>query len=219
MNKIGLNAFQLKWIAIITMAVDHTGSILFPEQLVFRYIGRIAFPIFCFLLVEGFFYTSNVKKYLIRLAIFACVSEVPFDLALFGAPVSMEAQNVFVTLFLGVLMLYFIKESDTLSLKLLVAAAIMILAEVLHSDYGMKGILLIGGFHILRERKIWNLCYGVLWNFFGGGYWKIQGFGSLAMIPIAFYNEKKGPGMKYLFYVFYPAHLLILYLIRIYVFL
>ena len=81
---MGLNSFQLKCIAVITMIIDHTGAVLFPGELMFRYIGRISFPIFCFLLTEGFFHTKDVRKYMLRLGIFAVVSEIPYDLAFRG---------------------------------------------------------------------------------------------------------------------------------------
>ena len=80
----GINTFTLKCIAIISMLIDHIGMVLFPEQLIFRMIGRLAFPIFAYVLVEGFFYTKNINKYLLRLGVFAIVSEVPFDLAYSG---------------------------------------------------------------------------------------------------------------------------------------
>ena len=101
-----LDSFQLKWIAIITMLIDHVGAIFFPGNLVFRYVGRIAFPIFCFQLVEGFFHTRNIEKYMLRLGIFAIISEIPYDLAFRGNILDFEHQNVFFTLFLGILMLY-----------------------------------------------------------------------------------------------------------------
>ena len=95
------NNFTLKMIAIISMLTDHVGCILFPDELIFRAIGRIAFPIFCFLVVEGFFHTRNTWNYLMRLCIFAILSEIPFDLAFFGKVFYLQKQNVFMTLALG----------------------------------------------------------------------------------------------------------------------
>ena len=99
---MGINSFQLKWIAVITMIIDHTGAVLFPDDMVFRYIGRIAFPIFCFLLVEGFFHTRDVRKYMLRLGLFALISEIPYDLAFRDTVLEFEHQNVFFALLLGV---------------------------------------------------------------------------------------------------------------------
>ena len=99
--KKGLNSFQLKCIAIVTMLIDHIGAIIFPTQMGFRIIGRFSFPIFCFLLVEGFHHTKDVKKYMIRLGIFALISEIPYDLAFRNVFLEFERQNVFFTLLLG----------------------------------------------------------------------------------------------------------------------
>lgn len=122
----GLTGNGLKWIAIITMLIDHMAValiqngifqsntiILTQEQWqrcyqlywIMRYVGRIGFPIFCFLLVEGFYYTHNIKRYLFRLGIFALISEVPFDFALFQNVFYLSYQNVYFTLLIGVVTL------------------------------------------------------------------------------------------------------------------
>ena len=75
--KAGITSYQLKWIAIVTMVIDHMGAILYPTEMVFRYIGRISFPIFCFLLVEGFCHTHDIFGYMARLGAFALMSEIP----------------------------------------------------------------------------------------------------------------------------------------------
>ena len=86
MKTAGISADALKWIALLTMLCDHAGAVLFAQYPVMRLIGRTAFPLFVWLLVEGFFHTSSRKKYLGRMAFFALVSELPFDLALYGRP-------------------------------------------------------------------------------------------------------------------------------------
>ena len=101
----GLSSFALKCIALITMIIDHVGAILYPEARVLRIIGRIAFPIYAFLVAEGFYHTKNVKKYMLRLLLFALVSEIPFDLALTGQILEFGHQNVFFTLFAGLLLM------------------------------------------------------------------------------------------------------------------
>lgn len=212
---MGLSTFQLKWIAIITMLVDHVGAVLFPYERGFRIIGRIAFPIFCFLIVEGFSHTRNVRHYMARLGIFALISEIPYDLAFHGEPVYTEGQNVFFTLLLGVLMMYLMSICSTVSVKVLAAFSIAVLAETLNTDYSARGIVLILVFYIFREKKFISLLSGALWNF-SYGWGMIQCFGVLATPFIALYNGKKGAGMKYFFYVFYPAHLLVLYLLKSY---
>lgn len=93
----------LKWIAVLTMVIDHVGAILFPDQIWMRVIGRVAFPIYAYCLAEGFRYTSDYRRYLGRLALFAILSEIPFDLAFYGVPFSFAHQNVFFTLTLGLI--------------------------------------------------------------------------------------------------------------------
>ena len=78
----GLTTFLMKWIAVLTMITDHVGRMFFPDVHIFNIIGRIAFPLFAFLLIEGFVHTGNLKKYMLRMLIFACISEIPYDLAM-----------------------------------------------------------------------------------------------------------------------------------------
>ena len=207
----GIHTFTLKWIAILSMLIDHVGAIFFPEQLWMRIIGRMAFPIFAYLLVEGFVYTSNVKKYMMRLGAFALISEVAYDLAFFGVPLEFTHQNVFCSLFLGVLMLHLLVQMPEKWKQMLVLAVLFGVAYFLRVDYGYVGLMMILLYYALREERFFKLIAVAAVNvFFMGG---VQSYAALAMIPIAFHNRKKGPGMKWLFYVFYPAHLLILYLV------
>lgn len=206
---MGLQSFQLKWIAIITMVIDHTGAVLFPENMIFRYIGRIAFPIFCFLLVEGFFHTRDIRKYMLRLGIFALISEIPYDLAFRGVVLEFGHQNVFFTLLIGVALMYALEKSGGWPVKIIEILLAMWFSVSLCTDYSYKGILLITVYYLLRNRKREKIVIGALWNIIWNN--SIQAFGVLASVPIALYNGKKGPGMKYFFYIFYPAHLLILY--------
>lgn len=196
------------------MAIDHIGAVLFPRVWAFRCVGRIAFPIFCFLLTEGFKYTRDIRAYMLRLGGFALLSEVPYDLTLHDRLVDWEHQNVFFTLLLGVGLMYMLERSKELPLKAVEILMVMTAADFLRTDYGFRGIILIAVFYLLRE-NLWlkTLC-GAVWNFLWSG--GIQGYGALAMIPIAMYNGERGRRMKYFFYVFYPAHLLVLFLVRKY---
>ncbi len=212
---MGLSTFQLKWIAIITMLIDHIGAVLFPYELGYRIIGRIAFPIFCFLIVEGFSHTRDVRRYMVRLGIFALISELPYDLAFHGEMVYAEGQNVFFTLLLGVLMMYMMSLCSAIPLKAMAAVSIAVLAEVLNTDYSARGILLILIYYIFREKRVISLPAGALWNF-SYGWGMVQCCGVLATPFLAFYNGKRGPKIKYFFYVFYPAHLLVLYFLKTY---
>lgn len=233
----GLSGSALKWIAIFTMLLDHLGAcvievyilngrgtspykgfwrlpnatidtILFLDE-VLRGVGRIAFPIFCFLLVEGFCHTRDVKKYALRLGIFCLISEVPFDLAFLGSPVYLLYQNVFFTLLLGLLgiwaLQYFTGEKRFLGT--LIALALAILAGFLHTDYATFGVVFIEVLYLLRERKALRTAAGILCLVLYGG---TEVIGALAFIPISLYNGTRGRQPKYFFYVFYPAHLLLL---------
>ena len=206
--KIKINAFQLKCIAIVTMFIDHVGAILFPGELIFRYIGRISFPIFCFLLIEGFSHTRDIRKYMIRLAIFALISEIPYDLAFRHTWFDIERQNVFFTLLIGIVMMYALERCATWPEKAIVVILSMWIAVVLKTDYNFKGILLISIYYFLRKYKWIKLSLGAVWNLLWG---EIQRYGDFASLLLMAYNGEKGRSLKYFFYVFYPLHLLFLY--------
>lgn len=210
---MGLNSFQLKWIAIITMLIDHVGAVLFPHEMGFRIVGRIAFPIFCFLIVEGFFHTRDVRRYMARLGIFAVLSEVPYDLAFHGKPVDITGQNVFFTLLLGVLLMYLLEKSPDIFVKALEIFSILCTAELLETDYSARGVLLILIYYVFKRWKEIYICAGAAWNFLYG-WGRIQNFGIFSAPFLALYNGERGPKIKYFFYVFYPVHLLILHFLQ-----
>lgn len=210
-KRSGLTTFQLKILAIVSMAVDHIGAVLYPELIWMRYAGRLAFPIFCFLLVEGYCHTRDVRKYMGRLGLFALVSEIPFDLAFQHPMWTLEKQNVFFTLFIGMGMLWLLDNEKEIIIRIGIVILAMWAAEFLHTDYGFRGILLIAVFQMTRDKKAAQYIGGAAWNFLWMS--RIQHAGALAMIPIALYNGQKGRSMKYFFYLFYPVHLLILYLL------
>lgn len=204
-----LDSFQLKCIAILTMFIDHMGAVFFPGELMFRYIGRMAFPIFAFLLVEGYFHTRDVRRYMLRLGLFAVISEIPYDLAFRETILEFEHQNVFFTLFIGVAMMYALEKSPQWQAKAAEVLLAMWAASLLCSDYRYKGILLIAVYYFLRGRKREEFVLGAGWNFLWN--WEIQGYGALASVPIAMYSGQRGRSMKYFFYLFYPLHLAVFY--------
>ena len=208
----GINTFTLKWIAIISMLIDHIGLVLFPEEQIFRIIGRLAFPIFAYTLTEGFLHTGNIKKYLIRLGIFAVISEVPYDLLFGEGIIDWSMQNVFLTLFLGLSMIVLITRITTVYIQVLTVIMIGIISEILGADYGTIGILTIWLFYYLRDKKIAKYTAVSLLMLTTQG---VQMFAALALIPIGLHNGKRGPKMKYIFYIIYPLHLLILYFIQL----
>ena len=196
-----------------------------------RYIGRMAFPIYCFLLVEGFIHTRNVAKYASRLALFALISEIPFDLAIAGKWWTFEYSNVFFTLTLGLLAVWalsyieklyeFWQEKQwepilgrimTLSAGLIVIVGIGAFAEiVLHTDYGIGGIIAIAVIYLLRGQKTIAFIASIMALTVITGDIEIL---ALAMVyPVMKYDGSRGKNMKYVFYVFYPAHLFVLALI------
>lgn len=210
--QIGIDGFTLKWIAIAAMITDHVGALFYPQNIVFRIIGRVAFPIFCFLLVEGAMYTRNIRKYELRLLVFALISEVPFDMAFYGG-LTLEHQNVFFTLCIGLLMIEVMKYKGIVVYKVLAVFGAILLAEELSVDYGAGGILIILCFYLLYRQPFWKQAAfaGMNYFYFGPG---VQSYAVLASIPMLLYNGRQGRSMKYFFYIFYPLHLLILYLIR-----
>lgn len=182
-----------------------------------RMIGRLGFPIFCFLLIEGFKHTKNVWKYAARLGAFAIISEVPFDLAFKGSLFDMSYQNVFFTLFIGlmVMIVFDIIENNNLNKVIKVILYIvsigigMVVATLLKTDYAAIGVVCIMVLYIFRKKKMAQIISGCVVFV-----WEVTA--PLAFLPIAFYNGKRGWNMKYIFYAFYPIHLLVLYGIAVY---
>lgn len=193
-----------------------TNENLYNAYTVTRFIGRMAFPIFCFLLVEGFMRTGNAKKYGLRLGVFALISEIPFDLALSSAVFEWTYQNVFFTLLIGfvtMMVLDYIERTQwQLFAKALLSGTILLagacLAEVLGTDYGARGVLAILALYLFRRSRSWQLVAGC-----AAFLWEMPAL--IGFIPIAFYNGKRGMKLKYFFYAFYPVHLVILYLIAV----
>ncbi len=212
-DKHGISAFGLKIIAIVTMLIDHTGAVFFPEEEWVRIIGRIAFPIFCFFIAEGAFYTSNIRKYEIRLLVFAMISEIPFDLAFFDTPIFLGHQNVFWTLLGGLIVLDILKQGRQ-ELTAISFVIVALLCQFFHTDYGMVGVLFILMFYLLREKPF--LAQGgmivVNTTFYPSG---IQKYAALSSLLMLFYNGKRGKKMRWIFYLFYPAHLILFCLIKL----
>lgn len=210
--KFGLDSFTLKWIALIAMMIDHVGAVLFPDVIMLRIVGRISFPIYAFLVTEGFFHTRDVKKYMLRLLAFAFLSEIPFDLAVNGVVLEFGHQNVFFTLCIGVFFMYAYSQQTAVWEKVLCVIFVTLLGDVFMVDYGAWGVLMIFCFYIFREwRGMKYLTVGCI-NVIAFGY--IQSFAVLSFLPIALYNGKKGRGLKYFFYAAYPIHLLILCIVK-----
>lgn len=222
MGKIKLTSFELKIIAMVAMIIDHVGLIFFPHLVFMRDIGRLSFPLFAFLLSEGYYYTSNKMKYLSRLGIFAIVSEIPYDLLFYKSSYYTRSQNVLFTLFIAfiaMLCVDYLMQRGTIGIIMSIVAAgiFCMIAELTHGDYGWYGVIIVLLFHLLRNKKVMSCV-----SFAGANtvytlsrVFSIQHFAVFSLFPILLYNGKKGKySLKYFFYVFYPLHLTILYLIK-----
>ena len=216
-----MNVLILKIIALTSMIIDHYGAIFQNGVDIYRIIGRLAFPIYAFLLVEGYTHTRNVKKYAIRLLLFAIISEVPFDLAFYNR-IGFIHQNIFFTLFIGVILMYLLDNKEkkyNFNSNLLIIAAGFV-AMISNVDYNFIGIIYILIFYYTKDfDKLKRLKYTSVSLFvtnlltFGFG----QQYAILALPLIYFYNGKLGPNNKFLqifFYIAYPLHLLIFNLLK-----
>lgn len=242
-----INTFMLKLIAIIVMTIDHTGHMLgidyrdgknylgdiftHDQYMMLRTIGRVAFPIFCYLIVEGFFYTRNVWKYSGRLLIFALISQIPFNLMQTREIYTPGCNtNVFFTLFFGLLAVTVMDACIKTAKKLkseksynsfsnvryyavgvVFAFAMMLIAETLKTDYSSLGVIIILLFYIFRGKPVRLFISMYLAIYYLST--NLEMYALYAFIPIFLHNKKKGPGLKYFFYVYYPLHITVLFLI------
>ena len=233
-----LNALDLKLLAMALMFCDHLWATLLPSQQWLTNLGRLAYPIFAFQIAEGYYHTHDVKKYLKRLFLFALISEIPFNLMTAGGLINPFQQNVLFTFCLGILLFCFLdrmKEKSmtawAISVPLTVVGGYLI-GMITFVDYYGYGILMLLAFYLFRNVKhgwIGLILSMLLINgeFMGGLTYEVSLFGKtfylyqqslavLALIPIFLYNGKQGPhtkALQYGFYVFYPAHMLVLALI------
>lgn len=205
-----MTGFQLKLLAMLAMTADHIGAVFFPEIPLLRWIGRLAMPVLCFFIGEGLRHTRSPRRYLLRLTGFALLSELPFDLAFYGG-IEWGHQNVYFTLALGLLALWAIQSRGMEGWLLALTAALA--AELLGCDYGMYGVLLIlllDRFHRARSEQ---LAGAALLNlaFFG---LQTQTLSLIALLLLWLYNGKRGRDDRRLFYLYYPAHLCVLGILR-----
>lgn len=229
MQKIHLNGTQLKIIAMLTMLIDHIGAAVLAPLMtagvlgaewaevyrLLRLIGRLSFPLYCFLLAEGAAHTRSIGKYALRLTVLAVLSEVPFDLAFHGTILEFRSNNIYFTLLVSLLMLWglqvvFGQPENVRPWGIgSIALAAMIAAELLHCDYGAAGVAAVLSCFLLRGRPLWSGAVSafVLMQLTGNPN-QVAGF---AVLPLLYYyNGERGRGGKYGFYLFYPVHLLVL---------
>ena len=212
--RIRIHRSQLKWIAVISMLVDHVGYIFFPQLVWLRLIGRLAFPIYAFCLAEGYLHTSDFWSYFLRMLLLACLSELPFDLAFFGTAVETGHQNVFFTLAISLLFLRILDKYESRPLFCAVGfVALGAVAELLHTDYGVGGLLMVFSFYLILKKNQKLLGTGIfaLTNLLGFYVWT-QWAALLALIPLGLYDGRPAKRKQRFFYWIYPLHLVVLWI-------
>ena len=217
MNKLRvLDGTALKIIAAVTMLIDHIGFIFFPGQMVYRAIGRIAMPCFAFCVAEGCIYTRDRRQYLLRLFLFALITEIPFDLAFYGRVIYPDYQNIMFTFFLAVLGITLYEWIPNVYAGSFLLAGCALLAFIFNCDYRFFAVFAVYIYYFLKKYDLW------IRELAGTGFLILSrtkgmhAYVFLSLFPLLLYNGKKGPGLKWLFYLFYPGHLLVLYLLKRY---
>lgn len=238
-----VTSMMLHIMAMVLMLCDHLWGTIVPGNEWLTCIGRLAFPIFAFLLVEGYFHTSNLKKYVKRLFVFALISEIPFNLAMGSSITYILHQNVLWAFLIGIWLIHLNEKvkNKKLFVRIIVGVSTALLGYILgfatFVDYYGYGIAMILIFYFFRGEKYWNylgqflalayvnielmkgLSYEV--NLFNKVYFiPQQAFALFSLIPIWLYHGKQGAHnkvIKYIYYAFYPVHLLILGLIKIFI--
>ena len=235
-TRFGLNSTALRLLAILFMVLDHLWATVVPGNLWLTCLGRLAFPIFAFQLCEGYRYTSDYRRYCLRLLVFALLSEIPFNLFYAGSVIFPFHQNVLFTLLLGLLA---IRQADMLrreegikkkSLRCLALLLILAGGVVLFPDYGLMGVMTVLCFFVFRDHRLFQLAAMAVLNIFTfkgqtipvslfglACDFPIQGFALLALPLIWLYNGEKGrggKGLRLFWYIFYPLHMLALYFIQ-----
>ncbi len=239
---IEFTSFSLHILAMVCMLCDHLWGTIVPGNEWLTCIGRIAFPIFAFMVAEGYTKTANLRKYVKRLLVFALISEIPFNLAISGRLFNPLHQNVLWTFLIAIWMMHLNDRARSKGGKVrfvLTCVGTFCLGSLLGIigmvDYFHVGVMTVLVFYFFRGRNWaerllqlvalwylnWEVLGGLVYEFKLAGHiftFHQLGFALLALIPIWLYRGKQGPyspGIRRLYYWFYPAHLLILALLRI----
>ncbi len=220
-----MSLFALKIIATVFMVIDHIGILFFPQTILFRAVGRLAFPIFAFTVANAFHHTKSRRTYLVRMLFLAALCQIPYGLLYHGLTL-----NIFFTLGFGfgIVWLYQgIAKGNTFSFPgiLLVTGLILFFAWGDHTlftlQYGGFGLALIFLFHLFYRRK-WKTALAQIlllavtapvniFFFQQDISWSLLSLCSALALPLILsYNGNKGRSWKYFFYLFYPLHLLFL---------
>lgn len=217
---------QLKIIAAIAMVIDHIGSYLFPQMMLLRIIGRLAYPIFAFMIAEGFEHSKNRRRYLMRMVAMAVLLQL-----VYGIVMKSLYQCIFVTFSLSIALCMVadnaMKRTNPLNLILLALSVIgvwfvtTILPDALNKtdfwiDYGFFGVMLPVTVFMAKTKRTKLFIFTVMLCFLWMTYGYVQVFALMTVPLIALYNGEKGKlRMKNFFYIFYPAHMVVIYLIKL----
>lgn len=228
----------LKHIALLTMLIDHIGTAFFPTNFVFRIIGRCSFFIFCFLLAEGAVHTSSRVRYFIRLLVFALVSFVPYSLFGFNVWFCTWQLNIFFVLSASVLMIMLsdcVKNLKySVPLQILILSVFAFIGALFHFDYDFIGFVLVAIFYLLRSKKIMQVvCLFIttlfliplFYHYYDNQDWflsillgVVESCGLVSLFFILNYNGARGKQLsKWFYYLFYPVHLLLIWITKTYV--
>lgn len=219
-----MSSFALHIWAMLLMLCDHLQLTLLPDLPILRCVGRLAFPLFAFMAVEGYLHTRSLKKYLLRLLMLAVISEVPFDLLVSGSVFDPMHQNVIWTIILG---LCCIRAFENISAgrKMMLSAVVIIAslaaAIIARADYSSAGVLTLLAFYVFRGNTVRCRLMQLLSLAFinlallGGIKFAFpyQALAVLSLPIIWLYDGSQGPHngfIKAANYLFYPAHMLIL---------
>lgn len=216
------------------MAIDHFAVIFFNNSFLYgdiiinanyekiyyilRAIGRISFPLFAFLLIEGIKHTRNIMNYGFRIFIFAIISEIPYDWGVFGKIVNIQHQNIFFELFLGLVLVSMFRLCENriclmgnLVVKIVLSMMFMYASEYFRIDYGYVGILVIIIFYLIDNKNLSIVVVCLLLT----DMVKDELFAWLSVFPIAMYDNTRGYYKKYTFYMAYPIHLVVFRIVQI----
>lgn len=204
----------MQWVAMLTMLIDHIGIIWFPESLIWRVIGRFAFPIYAYYVAAGMVHTSDLRRYLARLLILAFISQLPFSLLFQTWTI-----NVIGTLFVSVAAVYILERMPHASLRLGCILIAAILMETISFDYGAYGLLLILIYRYTASHAMWLSHFGLNLIYAWAGQSLVQIFSLFSTLVFA-YAPKTSKLLKrtvprWLWRSFYPVHLLLLYLLSV----
>lgn len=223
-----MTSFMLRLLALLSMLADHTGLALFPRVGVFRCVGRLAFPLYCFLLVQGYIHTRDVRAYAQRLLLLAILSEIPFDLLIFGRAACMVEQNVLFSLLLGLAAVWVVDRFESEPAKAALGTLLVFMLSMLaRVSYGWLGVALCLWFYKLRLSRVRQAlcilpiegvyCLSLALSGVEQSWVLVSLCAMLSAVPVLLYNGR--PGLRnrlisILFYAAYPLHIVALLIAR-----